>query len=266
MSANYEYRGLMAEAWDLLRGDTSGWEDRVWFRTVIDAEGGPALDVGCGTGRLLIDYLAAELDVDGVDNSPEMLALCRAKAEAAGLDVAGRLHLGEMQVLAVPRSYATIFVPSLSIQLLTQPGEIDRALAAFRAHLVPGGRVALSFRCGPWGDDQAPEPGDGEWSNWVVDAEAERLDGAVVRRWVRIRVHPAAQLLDEVFRYEVIRHGVVVASEQRGHTPTIRWYSLDQALALVEAAGFTRPIATRASTFEPARPGDPQFKIVAVRP
>lgn len=36
----------------------------------------------CGTGRLLLDYLAQGIDIDGVDNSPEMLALCRPDAAA----------------------------------------------------------------------------------------------------------------------------------------------------------------------------------------
>jgi SAM-dependent methyltransferase len=261
---DYEYRGLMAEAWDLLRGDTSAWPDRAWFRTVIECQHGPALDVGCGTGRLLLDYLARGLDVDGIDASPEMLALCRAKAAAAGLDVAGRLHLGEMQHLALPRRYATIFVPSLSIQLLTDPMDLTCALAAFHAHLVPRGRLALSFSSRAW-DDSATAPPDGEWSEWELDAEAVRADGATVRRWCRGRFHPESQLLDETFRYEVVEGGVVVASELLGRIPTIRIYSLDEAVNAVRVAGFSDVSATRESTFVPADPADRRFKILARR-
>ena len=54
MSEDYEYRGLVAEAWDLLRGDTSTWTDRLFWRRLIDEGGQPALDVGCGTGRLWV--------------------------------------------------------------------------------------------------------------------------------------------------------------------------------------------------------------------
>jgi SAM-dependent methyltransferase len=74
---DFEYRGLMALSWDLLRGDTSNWSDRAFFQDVIRRRGEPALDVGCGTGRLLLDYLGQGVDVDGVDVSPEMLDLCR---------------------------------------------------------------------------------------------------------------------------------------------------------------------------------------------
>ena len=111
MSDDYEYRGLIAQAWDLLRGDYSTWPDRPLYREIIERQAGPALDVGCGTGRLILDYLAAGLDVDGVDNSPDMLALCRAKAAGLGIDVENRLYLQEMDRLDLPRRYATIFVP-----------------------------------------------------------------------------------------------------------------------------------------------------------
>ena len=55
---SYEYTGMRASAWDLLRGDTSNWSDRFFYRDLIRHYGQPALDVGCGTGRLLLDYLA----------------------------------------------------------------------------------------------------------------------------------------------------------------------------------------------------------------
>jgi len=264
-ASDYEYRGLMAEAWDLLRGDTSGWGDRAWFKTVVERGVGPALDVGCGTGRLLLDYLAAGLDVDGVDNSPEMLALCREKAAAAGLEVAGRLHLGEMQSLALPRRYATIFVPSTSFLLLPELADAKAALAAFHAHLVPSGQLALSFRTTPMWDGPGPPPPDGEWSVWMVDAKATRPDGAHVRRWWRARFHAAEQLADDVFRYEVIEDGAVTRSEEIGHVPTLRWYGLDEALALVAGAGFTELVATSDSSFEPATQADGRFKIVGKR-
>ena len=39
--SDYEYTGLMAEAWDLLRGDTSGWPDRFFYLELIGRYGQP---------------------------------------------------------------------------------------------------------------------------------------------------------------------------------------------------------------------------------
>jgi ubiquinone/menaquinone biosynthesis C-methylase UbiE len=44
---------------------------------MIDQYGQPVLDVGCGTGRLLLDYLAEGIDLDGQDVSSQILAICR---------------------------------------------------------------------------------------------------------------------------------------------------------------------------------------------
>jgi len=260
----YEYRGMMAQAWDLLRGDYSTWPDRAFFRTVIERQDGPALDIGCGTGRLILDFLAAGLDVDGVDNSPEMLAICRAKAQAAGIDVAARLFEQEMEALTLERRYATIFVPSLSFQLLTDLDTAARALARFRDCLAPGGALVLSFKANLW--DDHPTPPHQEWMKWYKYAEQARdEDGATVRRWSRARFDHDRQVMDEENRYEVVRDGVVVETEFHERSPCVRWYSLAQALALVEAAGFDDVKATTGNSFDPAPPGEQWFKLFAAR-
>jgi SAM-dependent methyltransferase len=83
---NYEYYGMMAEFWDLFRGDTSTWDDRFFFLDVVKKYGQPVLDVGCGTGRILLDFMQQGFDIDGVDNSPDMLALLHQKAEKLNLN------------------------------------------------------------------------------------------------------------------------------------------------------------------------------------
>src|SRR5437762_1096266 len=113
---DYEYTGLIADNWDLLRGDTSNWEDRFFYKDLINKSGQPALDIGCGTGRLLLDFLGDGIDIDGVDNSPEMLALCKEKAQKLGLQPT--VYLQTMETLDLPRKYRTIIVPSSSFQLI----------------------------------------------------------------------------------------------------------------------------------------------------
>ena len=259
ITTDYEYRGLMAQAWDLLRGDTADWPDRPFWRAIIERQGGPALDVGCGTGRLLLDYLEAGLDVDGVDNSPEMLALCRDKADAAGIDVKGRLFEQSMEALALPRRYATIFVPSLSFQLVLDPKDADAALARFRDHLAPGGVLVASFSAKLWPGKRTPA--QMEWSDWHMMAERSRGDGLSIRRWIRGRFDHDEQVEHEENRYEVLRDGVVVRTEHHARSPCVRWYTLDQAIALFERAGFAAVNATEGDEFEPAAPGSLRFKV-----
>src|SRR5438477_9633497 len=115
--SDYTYRGLQALSWDLSRGDTSTWTDRLFYLEIVRKYGEPVLDVGCGTGRILVDFRGQGIDIDGVDNSPEMLAICREKAARLGVSVT--LFEQKMESLALPRRYATIRVPSSSLQLVT---------------------------------------------------------------------------------------------------------------------------------------------------
>jgi len=54
-----------------------------YFQRFVE-DGQPALDAGCGTGRLLVPWLRAGLDVDGCDASADMVTLCRERARREG--------------------------------------------------------------------------------------------------------------------------------------------------------------------------------------
>jgi SAM-dependent methyltransferase len=264
VAEDYEYRGMMAQAWDLLRGDTSTWTDGPFWRAVIERQGGPALDVGCGTGRLLLPFIASGLDIDGVDNSPEMLALCRDKAAADGIDVSGRLFEQEMENLALQRRYATIFVPSLSFQLLTDPAAAARAMVRFHESLAPGGVLALSLQSKLWPGRRVPP--QMEWFDWYKLAEQPRPDGTIMRRWIRTRYDHAQRLEHEENRYELLRDGAIVQAETYQRYPAVRWYSQEQALALFERAGFTKVTLTAKDSFDSAPAEETLFKIAGKRP
>ena len=250
-----EYTGLKAASWDLLRGDTSGWEDRAFYRRVIQESGEPALDVGCGTGRLLLDYLAQGIDMDGVDVSPEMLAVCRSRAAALGLEP--NLFEQHMEDLALPRRYRTIIVPSSSFQLVLDVDDAARAMRSLHEHLEPGGLLVMPFTVlgGP-----AAVAGE----SW--EAEAVREDGALVRRRAFARYDPMTQLEETEDTYQVVVDGQVVASERQVRSPATRGYSLAQARALYEAAGFRIDRVVSGFGDAPFKEGDPIFTIVGVRP
>jgi ubiquinone/menaquinone biosynthesis C-methylase UbiE len=81
--SDWDYRGLVAECYDLWFGDEPFW-DQAFFHDRIRRNGGVALEIACGTGRLLVPFLRDGLAVQGMDASDEMLAICRAKPRASG--------------------------------------------------------------------------------------------------------------------------------------------------------------------------------------
>lgn len=253
--ADYEYRGLMAEAWDVLRGDTSQWPDRAFYLEIIRQHGDPALDIGCATGRLLLDYLQHGIDIDGVDNSPEVLEICRQKAAAIGLSPA--LYTQHMEALALPRRYRTILIPSSSLQLVIDPALVLQALQGIRAHLMPGGIVAASLMT-LWHEGEALE------SAW--EASATREDGITFRRVARSRYVVQEECDHTEDLYQMIVDGVVVKEEMHRRSPATRSYTPAQAEALFSAAGFSAVRLYSGFTFEAVRENDTLFVVVARNP
>ena len=253
---NYEYYGMLAEFWDLFRGDTSTWEDRFFYLDVVRKYGQPVLDIGCGTGRILLDYLQQCIDIDGVDNSPEMLERLNRKAHEMGLQPT--VYQQEMTELALPRQYQTIIVPSSSFQLLLDPSLPPLAMQRFYEQLLPGGILAMPFMT-LW---QEGTPLQSEDSREVVRPE----DGATIRRWRSSHFDPQTEMESTVDRYEILKDGQVLASEEHKQSPATRSYTQAQARSLYEATGFTNIQIFSGFTFEPVKPEDTLFSVIGTKP
>ena len=249
------YSGLAASAWDLLRGDTSEWPDRGFYREVIERSGQPVLDVGCATGRLLLDYMADGIEIDGVDASPEMLDLCRAKAAAQGLTPT--LFRQPMHALDLGQRYATILVPSSTFQLMIDPAQAASALEHFLAHLLPGGTLVMSFM-EVWREG---EPLRHEH----LAAEAVRgSDGATIRHTETTEVEPERKIAVTRNLYEVLVEDRVEASES--HDDVLRSYGQEEICTAVAVAGFIDVRAVRGFSWQPAIPDNRIFCVLARKP
>jgi SAM-dependent methyltransferase len=125
--------------------------DAVYADVVADIEphvallrdaGGPALELACGNGRLLIPTLEAGIACDGMDIAPSMLASLRAKLAARGLHA--NVMLGDMRDFSLPQRYALIAIGFNSfLHNLTQAQQIA-TLRCCRHHLTSGGRLVIT--------------------------------------------------------------------------------------------------------------------------
>ena len=124
-----------------------------WSRSVTEdvgfyvdhalASGGPVVELAVGTGRIAVPIAQAGIDVIGVDSSPEMLAIARGSAEAAG--VGGRLDLrvGDLREPPVSESVPLAICPFRSLLHMEAEEEKLRALEAARSMLDAGGRFVF---------------------------------------------------------------------------------------------------------------------------
>ena len=89
--------GLMAERWAEFITEA---REVPYFLQQIGRYGQPVLDLACGTGRVLLPLLRANIDIDGCDISDDMLRFCELKASREGFTP--HLYRQPMHALAHP--------------------------------------------------------------------------------------------------------------------------------------------------------------------
>ena len=140
-----EYGGA-AEFYDYVvpyatRGDVEFYVDEALVAN------GPVLELGCGTGRVLIPIARAGVTIDGLDGSPKMLERCRSKLAAASAVVRSRvtLHEGDMRSFELQKKFALVTIPFRPFQhLITVEEQLD-CLRCIHSHLVDDGRLILDL-------------------------------------------------------------------------------------------------------------------------
>ena len=112
-------------------------------------EGGPILELGCGSGRLTLALARAGFHVTGVDAAPSMLARLRARLERTPPSVRGRIELREANLLDfdLGRARFPLVVAAFNVlEHLYTRAELAACLARVDAHLAKGGRFAFDVQ------------------------------------------------------------------------------------------------------------------------
>ncbi len=107
--------------------------------------GGPVLELGCGTGRVSLAIAGAGFDVVGIDISPRMLEAAQRKADDQGLSARCHFVHGDMRTVGLEGRFPLVIMPFRSFQSMLTVDDQRQALANAKAHLTPGGRLALDI-------------------------------------------------------------------------------------------------------------------------
>ena len=117
-------------------------EDLPFWLKLAQQQGGPVLELGCGTGRVLVPLIQAGFKVYGVDSDPQMLAFLRKNlANVEG----GQATLVEadMANFSLPERFPLAILPCntfSTLDLVTRQATLANVLT----HLQPRGVFAVS--------------------------------------------------------------------------------------------------------------------------
>lgn len=230
LPVNEPYDDVVTQAYDCWLPHDAEYSDAEFYRSSIERGAGPALELGCGNGRLLLRYAAAGLEVEGIDSSAEMLSTCRRNAAAMGLTVT--LHQLDWTNFFLEQRYATMYNPAGSFSLIADDDQAHRALTTWMRHLAPGGRLVIAMGV-PRSDF------DANWE-WHVRRSATRAsDGVTFMVHEALRCDVDAQVTHTLHRHELWdAHGQLVTTFMRRHR--LRWWTGEQMESLLIESGAAR--------------------------
>jgi SAM-dependent methyltransferase len=230
----YDRSSLFAELYDhtplyAARGDVAFYVDRA------RQANGTTLELGCGTGRILIPTATAGCAVVGLDASGFMLERCRLKLERQPTEVQQRARLvqANMTGFDLGESFALISIPFRGFQHLLRVEEQLGCLDAARRHLAPGGRLIF--------DAFHPNPRylhDPEYLEEREEFEETPLpDGRRFRRTWRIASYRRTEQINEVEFIYYLTHADGAKERIVGPFP-LRYFFRYELEHLLARAGF----------------------------
>lgn len=246
---------LIAEYYDLLYGSLD--DDWSMWQTLTAEVDGPILEVGCGTGRLLLPLAEAGHTLTGLDLSKVALDAAQAKIRAAGLTKRVSLRLADMRNFELPqRNFALALIP---LNTFMHCHTLDDQLSTLKTichHLRPGGQLII--------DLFHPDPTMLAEADGRLYFEADMVDdltGRTVQWYWRHDIDLAQQMrhltyiLDELDEEGRVRRVQIPFS--------LRFIYRYELELLLRASGFTLETIYGSYELEPFRSHSPKMIAVA---
>jgi SAM-dependent methyltransferase len=227
LAVNAPYSGVLAEAYDSwISVDDELIEERAYVM-LLDQVEGTILELGCGTGRPMLRWLAAGRDVEGIDASADMLDALR--RHAADRNLRPVVHHGDIAPLTLGRTYDAIVCPAGTFTLIDDDDAANAAVQSWFDHLSPGGRLGVTAF--------VPTEDMDEAMYWRVRRTGTTPDGRtiVVHEAVTSDVEGQRQIdFNRIETYDI--DGRLVDTILRRHHP--RWRTQEQLTDMLESVGF----------------------------
>ena len=144
--SGYDEYAFIADLYDHV-GPYRTRPDVAFFLNEAVNAGGPVVEVGCGTGRVLIPIARAGVEIVGVDASTNMLRVCRERLghEPEAVQSRARLVQADMRSFDIDGRFTLATIPFRPFQHLLTVDDQLACLATIRRHLVDGGRLILDI-------------------------------------------------------------------------------------------------------------------------
>lgn len=215
-------------------GDYRNYDDDLdAISQLAEEENGPILELGCGTGRVVLPLATLGYHITGLDVSPMLLNVAKAKLHTTHQAPGTRLVEADLRTFDLPnKNFALAICTSNTLMHVSTPEEQVAVMANAYQHLRKGGLLFI--------DLFNPDVARLNEVNGIMEFADQWMDeqsGAQVIKWSVRTVDWAEQLQETLFIYEeqfadgrTLRHACPF---------TLRFLWCNEGQLMLEKAGFT---------------------------
>lgn len=171
---------VVAKYYDDAFGSAAAQHDVEMYKSFARRFGGPILEIGCGTGRILKPIADMGIEIDGIDVSETMVSILKSKI--AGIIPVPNIYLGDMRSIELTRRYRLVTIPFRTLQHMITIEDKLHALVTAKSHLREGGRLIFDVAF-PNYESLASGFGDECLAaEWRPETESDRVGRMFFRR------------------------------------------------------------------------------------
>jgi len=120
-------------------------EDVDFYKWAPENFGGPILEVGCGTGRVLIPTALAGFAITGIDPNASRVQFCSEEIVKNGIGDKAEAIVASIIDYRTERKFSLVTMPFRSFQHILTPSDQEAALINIRRLLRPGGHCIIDM-------------------------------------------------------------------------------------------------------------------------
>ena len=223
------YKDLEARLHDLFWQNEPDADESPLLERFLKKHPGKALELGCGSGRLLLLLLEKGFDIEGVEISADMVGILQ--HEAMKRELSPQIHHSDISHFNSTQKYDALAIPAFTLQLFSREQALQTLLKLRQLASEGTGLYITVFI--PWSEilDEL-EPGV-----WHPDKEATLPDGTIARCKTRHHIDRTSQTLSRDHHYTVSDKSNATIEEQHVHQD-LEWYLLPELKLMLHQSGW----------------------------
>ncbi|MFB3894688.1 MAG: class I SAM-dependent methyltransferase [bacterium] len=219
------YGKILSEYYDLAYPDITERELSFWLNQMQHLQG-TILEMGCGTGRILIPLLRKKIKIIGIDTSEDMLNRCRTKCRKLHLKPA--LTKQSIQTFKLHYKLSFVFIPDGTLSFVITNDEMVQTFTNVYHHLLPGAAFMFDIL---HLSNKIRKPDTGWQGDWK-----QCNDTLIYTKRYLTEYDSETHIQSRLLIIEKYVNGALVGAEE--DLGKLRFYTIDEIAEFLHQAGF----------------------------